>query len=207
VSRNGKDFTAKFPDVRAALETQLATDCVLDGELVVWAGDRLDFDALQQRMVNTAATFRRRLAPAQPASFVAFDVLAIGSVDVRPLRWTVRRRRLESLTGRWVPPLQVSPVAADVDEAREWLDAFRSSGVEGLVVKGASTRYQPGRRDWVKVNSVGVGGVRRAHSWYIRPGQQWFAWSLAVRGTCRPRCGRQPAAAAGSAVGRCDGGE
>lgn len=72
------------------------------------------------------------------------------------MRWTVRRERLESLAGRWVPPLQVSPVTADADEAREWLDAFKSSGVEGLVVKGASTRYQPGRRDWVKVNSVGV---------------------------------------------------
>ncbi|WP_255511393.1 hypothetical protein [Kribbella sp. VKM Ac-2500] len=89
-------------------------------------------------------------------SFVAFDVLAVGSVDVRPMRWTVRRRRLESLAGRWVPPLEVSPVTADADEAREWLDAFKSSGVEGLVVKGASTRYQPGRRDWVKVNSIGV---------------------------------------------------
>jgi len=70
---------------------------------------------------------------------------------VRPLRWTVRRRRLESLAGRWVPPLRLSPVTAQVDEAREWLDAFKSSGVEGLVMKGASTRYQPGRRDWVKV--------------------------------------------------------
>jgi ATP-dependent DNA ligase len=150
-SRNGKDFTAKFPDVQAALEAQLTTDCVLDGELVVWTGDRLDFDALQQRMVNTAVTVRRRLAPRQPASFVAFDVLAVGDVDVRPMRWTVRRRRLESLARGWVPPLQVSPVTADADEAREWLDAFKSSGVEGLVVKGASTRYQPGRRDWVKV--------------------------------------------------------
>jgi ATP-dependent DNA ligase len=171
-SRNGKDFTAKFPDVQAALETQLPTDCVLDGELVVWIGDRLDFDALQQRMVNTAATVRRRLAPAQPASFVAFDVLAIGGVDVRAMRWTVRRRRLESLGGRWVPPLQVSPVTADADEAREWLDAFKSSGVEGLVVKGASTRYQPGRRDWVKVNSVGVGmfgWVRHTESCKVRP--------------------------------------
>jgi ATP-dependent DNA ligase len=82
-SRNGNDFTAKFPDVQAALESQLTTDCVLDGELVVWTGDRLDFDALQQRMVNTAATVRRRLAPAQPASFVAFDVLAVGDVDIR----------------------------------------------------------------------------------------------------------------------------
>jgi ATP-dependent DNA ligase len=150
-SRNGRDFTAKFPDVQAALEAQLTTDCVLDGELVVWTGDRLDFDALQRRMVNTAATVRRRLAPSQPASFVAFDVLAAGDVDVRPMRWTVRRQRLESLAEGWVAPLQVSPVTADVDEAREWLDALKSSGVEGLVVKGASTRYQPGRRDWVKV--------------------------------------------------------
>jgi ATP-dependent DNA ligase len=150
-SRNGKDFTAKFPDVQAALVAQLTVDCVLDGELVVWTGDRLDFDALQARMVNTAATVRRRLARTQPASFVAFDVLAIGDVDVRPMRWTARRQRLESLTSHWVPPLQVSPVTADVDEAREWLDAFKASGVEGLVVKGASTRYQPGRRDWIKV--------------------------------------------------------
>nr|WP_112248259.1 ATP-dependent DNA ligase [Kribbella monticola] len=146
-SRNGKDFTDKFPDVRAALEAQLTGDCVLDGELVVWTGDRLDFDALQQRMVNTAATVART----QPAAFVAFDLLAVGDVDIRPMRWTVRRQRLESLAARWIPPLQVSPVTADVDEAREWLEAFKASGVEGLVVKGASTRYQPGRRDWVKV--------------------------------------------------------
>lgn len=50
----------------------------------------------------------------------------------------------------------MSPVTADPGEAREWLQAFKSSGVDGLVVKGASTRYQPGRRDWVKVNSLGV---------------------------------------------------
>lgn len=63
-SRNGKYFTAKFPDIQAALEAQLTTDCVLDGELVVWTGDRLDFDALQQRMVNTAG-------PAAPSTGAA----------------------------------------------------------------------------------------------------------------------------------------
>jgi hypothetical protein len=50
---------------------KLAPDLLgLDGELVVWTGNRLDFDALQQRNANTAATVRRRLAPTQPASFV-----------------------------------------------------------------------------------------------------------------------------------------
>jgi ATP-dependent DNA ligase len=134
----------------------------------VWTRERLDFDALQQRMVNTAATVRRRLAPARPASFVAFDVLAVDSVDVRPMRWSARRQRLESLTEAWAPPLQLSPVTSDIDEAREWLDAFKATGVEGLVVKGASTRYQPGRREWVKVNSVGVDGV-----WSVHPDRIW----------------------------------
>jgi ATP-dependent DNA ligase len=75
------------------------------------------------------------------------------------MRWTARRTRLESLAKAWVPPLQLSPVTSDVDEAREWLEAFKAAGVEGLVVKGASTRYQPGRREWVKVNSAGVRSV------------------------------------------------
>jgi ATP-dependent DNA ligase len=150
-SRNGKDFSTKFPDVQKALARQVEVDCVLDGELVVWNGERLDFDALQQRMVNTAATVRTRLAPTQPASFIVFDVLAVDSVDIRPMRWTARRRRLESIAENWQPPLQLSPATNDPAEAREWLEAFKAAGVEGLVVKGASTRYHPGRREWVKV--------------------------------------------------------
>ncbi|TCN35606.1 ATP dependent DNA ligase-like protein [Kribbella orskensis] len=98
---------------------------------------------------NTTATVRHRLAPVQPASLVVFDVLAVGSVDVRPMRGTARRQCLESLARNW-PPLQLPPVTSDVDEGKEWLEVFKLSGVEGLVVKGASTRYQPGRRDWVK---------------------------------------------------------
>ena len=100
-------------------------------------GEWLDFDALQQRMANTAAIVRRRLAPAQPASFVASDILAIDSVDVRPMRWTAHRTRLAALAAGWMPPLQLSPVTADLDEAKEWLEPFKASGVEGLVVKGA----------------------------------------------------------------------
>ncbi|TDO56697.1 ATP dependent DNA ligase-like protein [Kribbella sp. VKM Ac-2571] len=102
-SRNGKDFTAKFPDIQAALAAQVDVDCVLDGELVVLAGERMDFDALQHRMVNTAATVRRGLAPAQPASLMVFDLLAVGSVDVRPMRWTAGRARLETLAAAWRP--------------------------------------------------------------------------------------------------------
>jgi ATP-dependent DNA ligase len=85
-----------------------------------------------------------------PASLVVFDLLAIDSVDVRPMRWTTRRRRLEDLAKTWRPPLQLSPVTDDQDTALEWLEAFKASGVEGLVIKGATTRYQPGQRGWAK---------------------------------------------------------
>ena len=118
----------------------------------LWIGERLDFDALQERMVNTAATVRRRLVPAKPASFVAFDVLAVDSVDIRMMRWSARRQRLEALAEACRPPLQLSPATADVDEARQWLEAFTPAGIEGLVVKGAATRYVASR-GWIKYKS------------------------------------------------------
>jgi hypothetical protein len=57
------------------------------------------------------------------------------------MRWTARRQRPESLAERWAPPLQLSPVTSDPYEAREWLNAFKTTGVEGLLVEGAR---QPG---------------------------------------------------------------
>ena len=60
--------------------------------------------------------------------------------------------------------MQLSPSTTDPAEARRWFDDFRPAGVEGLVAKGAGTRYAPGRREWLKVKSwesteVLAGGV------------------------------------------------
>jgi ATP-dependent DNA ligase len=118
-SRNGKDLTTKFPDVAAAIAAQVDVDCVIDGELIVWTGERLDFDALQDRTRNTAATVRRRLVAERPASYVVFDVLAVKDVDLRRFVWSRRRARLETLAAAWSPPLQLSPVTSDADEAKE----------------------------------------------------------------------------------------
>jgi ATP-dependent DNA ligase len=148
-SRQGKDLTDRFPDVREALQAQLDIDCVLDGEIVVWTGEKLDFGQLQLRLVTSPAKARKLVAE-RPASFVVFDVLSVNGVDLRSQRWTTRHRRLELLAASWTPPLQVSPVTADPAEAREWLAAFGHTGIEGLVVKGAASRYEPGKRSWIK---------------------------------------------------------
>jgi ATP-dependent DNA ligase len=101
-SRQGTDLTSRFPDVQAALRAQLTIDCVLDGEIVVWTGEKLDFAQLQLRLVTSPAKARKLVAD-RPASFVVFDVLAVNGVDLRSQRWTTRRRRLELLAESWLP--------------------------------------------------------------------------------------------------------
>ena len=162
-SKQGRDLTDRFQDVATAAITQLPPGTVVDGEVVVWNGSRLDFGLLQKRMATTPS----RLGPLMtehPASYVAFDVLAAGGQDLRGERWRDRRAVLEDLAARWAPPLQVSPVTADLAEAQQWFEDYRPAGIEGLVAKGATTPYRPGRREWLKVKSwetteVLAGGV------------------------------------------------
>ncbi|WP_277514319.1 hypothetical protein [Cellulosimicrobium cellulans] len=149
-SRRGTDLTATFPEITTAVTEQIAPGVVLDGELVVWENGRLTFEALQERMgrgPRTAAAAAR----ARPASLAAFDVLAIADRDVRLEPFDVRRALLVELASSWRPPLNLSPVTADVDEAREWFEAYAAVGVEGLVVKGGNATYRGGELSWLKV--------------------------------------------------------
>jgi ATP-dependent DNA ligase len=162
-SKQGRDLTDRFPDVVAAAVAQVPAGTVLDGEVVIWNGSRLDFGLLQRRMVTPAGRIAA-FAAAHPASYVAFDLLAAGGTDVRAWKLARRRAALEELAARWAPPLQLSPATTDPVEARTWFDDYRPAGIEGLVAKGAGTRYAPGRREWLKVKSwetteVLAGGV------------------------------------------------
>jgi ATP-dependent DNA ligase len=95
-SRNRRDLTDRSPDIVRAADQQLPAGAVVDGELVILVDGRLSFDALQHRLVKSPAKVRRLVAT-RPASYVAFDLLAVGGVDLRTQRWSARRRRLESL--------------------------------------------------------------------------------------------------------------
>ncbi|MBT2519045.1 ATP-dependent DNA ligase [Streptomyces sp. ISL-90] len=149
-SRQGKNLTRYFPELAAAAAAQLPDGCVLDGEAVIWNEGRLDFDAMQRRLSGGLAG-AARLARAQPASFAAFDVLAVAGQDIRHLPLEHRQALLEELAAEWHPPLNLSPVTRDVDEAREWLESMPAVGVEGIIVKAAASRYEGGKREWLKV--------------------------------------------------------
>ncbi|AMM34754.1 DNA ligase (plasmid) [Sinomonas atrocyanea] len=150
-SRNGTDLTARFPELAAAAAEQVPPDgCVLDGEAVIWGHDRLDFDALQRRMGAGPAT-ARRLAAEQPASFVAFDVLAVLGRDVRAMPLSDRRRLLEELAAGFSPPLELSHATTDRAEAMRWWDELARTGIEGLMAKSLSQPYRGAERAWSKI--------------------------------------------------------
>src|SRR6202042_1427858 len=79
-SRNGKPLTRYFPELAEAARAPLPSRCVADGEVVIAGPDGLDFDALSQR-IHPAVSRVKMLAAETPASFVAFDLLALGDSD------------------------------------------------------------------------------------------------------------------------------
>ena len=150
-SRQRRSLSQAFPEVLTAVAAQLPAGTIIDGEICIWGpGDRLSFDLLQQRLAGGPGKIAAAVA-AHPATFLAFDLLALRGEDLRGRPYTERRAALEQLARGWTPPLQLTPVTDSIDTAREWMSRYRAAGVEGLVCKGATTRYTPGLRGWVKV--------------------------------------------------------
>ena len=147
-SRNGTNLTPLFTDLAPVLAARLPADLVLDGELVVWdtAAGKLDFTSLQARM--TAGRRIRSIAAQQPAQFVASDVLAADSEDLRDQPLKHRRAVLERALSGLASPIVLCQQTYDVATAREWLRTLTAGGIEGLVIKDAAGAYptQAGQR-------------------------------------------------------------
>ena len=149
-SRNERPLTRYFPEVVEAVRGELPERCVVDGEIVVAGRGGLDFDALLQR-IHPAESRVRRLAAETPASFVAFDVLALDDDDLREAPFSERRRRLEVALAGVRPPVHLTPATSDRSVALEWFDRFEGAGLDGVVAKPSSLPYREGERCMVKV--------------------------------------------------------
>jgi ATP-dependent DNA ligase len=123
----------------------------LDGEVVIAGpGGSLDFDALLLR-IHTAESRVRLLAAASPASFVAWDLLALGDEDLRATPQGERRARLEALLGAASPPVHLTPATRDRALATDWFHRFEGAGLDGLIAKRLDAPYQPGKRAMLKI--------------------------------------------------------
>jgi ATP-dependent DNA ligase len=149
-SRNEKPLTRYFPELPPALKASLPDRCVLDGEIVIGGDNGLDFEALLQR-IHPAASRIRMLAETTPAAFVAFDVLALGDVDLRPRPFAERRPALEEALAGARPPVHLTPSTADRAVAAEWFDRFEGAGLDGVVAKPLSLPYREDERVMWKV--------------------------------------------------------
>ncbi|MER1995192.1 MAG: ATP-dependent DNA ligase [Arthrobacter sp.] len=152
LSRNGRSLNRYFPDLTEAFQQGLPSRCVLDGEIILISADgrRLDFDLLQQR-IHPAQSRVSLLAGQTPASFVAFDLLALGSRDLTGEPFHERRAQLESVLDAAGGRLSLTRQTLDPDTAQAWFERFEGAGLDGVVVKALDGKYEPGKRTMVKV--------------------------------------------------------
>ena len=149
-SRNTKPLTRYFPDVVAAVLDSLPQRCVVDGEIFVASGDRLQFESLQER-IHPADSRVRMLAETTPAGYVAFDLLAVGDESLMDQPFEVRRARLVEALAHAVPPIHLTRTTADPEEADAWFRRFEGAGLDGVVAKPLAATYQPNARSMMKV--------------------------------------------------------
>jgi ATP-dependent DNA ligase len=151
-SKAGRPLTRYFPEVAAAAKTLDADRFVLDGELVVPAGNNLSFDDLLQR-IHPAASRISLLAETTPALLIAFDLLVDprGSALLdRPL--DQRRRALEAFSHKQFGKrgvFRLSPATLRLSDAARWLKQ-RGGGLDGVIAKRRDLGYRPGTRDGVQ---------------------------------------------------------
>jgi ATP-dependent DNA ligase len=159
-SRNTKPLTRYFPELVEAIKRQLPERVVLDGEVFVAVGDRLEFEVLQER-IHPAKSRVDMLSEKTPAGFVAFDLLALGdeSYAERPLR--ERRGALEqALAGLGSEgPCYLTRTTEDPAEAERWFEHFEGAGLDGVVAKPLDAPYTQNGRVMFKIKHARTADV------------------------------------------------
>src|SRR5438309_661782 len=149
-SRNLKPMTRYFPEIVEAVKANLPERCVVDGEIVVVVGKRLEFEVLQQR-IHPANSRVMRLSKETPASFIAFDMLASGDDDYTARPFAELRALLEQALIKARPPIHITPATTDHALAEQWFDQFEGAGLDGVVAKPLEGTYEPNKRVMFKI--------------------------------------------------------
>src|SRR5690348_5895492 len=165
-SKSGKPLARYFPEVLDIFRGTRERRFLLDGELIIPAGDALSFEALQLRL-HPAESRIRKLSKETPAELMAFDLLERDGRPLEGLPLSERRELLEGfMSENSAPGLHLSPMTRDRGVALGWL--HRSGGaLDGVIAKRAEEEYRSGERAMIKVKQQRtadcvVGGFRYA---------------------------------------------
>jgi ATP-dependent DNA ligase len=149
-SRDLKPLDRYFPELPPVLKANLPERCIVDGEIVIPGEGGLEFESLLLR-IHPAASRVNMLAEQTPASFVAWDLLALGDEDLRTKPQEERRAMIEKALAKAKPPVHLTPATRDVEIARDWFNRFEGAGLDGVVAKPLAAPYQPGKRAMAKI--------------------------------------------------------
>lgn len=163
-SRDLRPLERYFPELDAPLRAALPWRAVVDGEIVIAGPGGLSFDALLLR-IHPAESRIRLLAAQTPASYVAWDLLAIDDQDLRERPFSERRRLLTGRVEPDVPGVHLTPMTEDRALAGDWFTRFEGAGLDGVIAKRLDGTYEPGKRGWAKVKhartaDVAIAGFR-----------------------------------------------
>ena len=149
--RNKKSVTLSpmFPELESIYK-QASGRIILDGELIVMAAGKPDFEKLQRRALMSDAFKVKLASEANPVSFVAFDILY---KDGKELYSVPLRDRKEMLTSAVKECVRLSLSRVTVGNGIALYDLAEKMDLEGIVAKKAASLYYPGKRtkDWIKI--------------------------------------------------------
>jgi bifunctional non-homologous end joining protein LigD len=146
-SRAHKPMTEDYPEIVTALASVKCHNAVLDGEIVALdSAGRSRFQLLQGRDLAENSA---------PLVYYIFDVMHLDGASLLDLPLETRKKKLRTLMGKTVNPLQLSPTF-NVEPA-ELMKAVRKQGLEGIIAKRPGSSYEAGRRSgaWLKCKILG----------------------------------------------------
>ncbi len=153
-SRNDRDVTVSFPEIRPLGELFGTSQAVLDAEIVCFDDHgRPDFGRLQDRMHVSSTAAAQKLAATRPVVLLAFDLLHHDGDSLLELPYSERRKRLLKLN--LDGPAWQTPAAFD-GTGQQAVRTSQELGLEGVMAKRLTSLYRPGKRtkDWVKVKNL-----------------------------------------------------
>lgn len=152
-ARSGIRCERQYPELAVIPYQIAASQAVLDGEIAVLDPKGVArFHLIQPRIANTDPNAIAHLARSTPVVYFAFDLLYLDGYDLRNVALSERRRLLEEI----VTPGEVLRISDAFPGAGDaLLAAAEEHGLEGIVAKHASSRYESKRsREWLKIKIV-----------------------------------------------------